>query len=144
MPSLADKIRTLGEMLSQEGITIRVIQGLRTWAEQDALYAQGRTTPGKIVTNAKGGESWHNLGVACDCAPMNSDQTVDWNPAHPQWKRMEELGVSLGMVSGANWLRLVDAPHFQYTSPYPMAEPNDEARQVYLTEGAEAFWATVV
>ena len=143
MPTLAAKIRTLGEMLSQEGITIRVVQGLRTWAEQDALYAQGRTVPGKIVTNAKGGESWHCLGCAVDCAPMNLDGTVDWNAGHQQWKRMEEVGVSLGLVSGANWVRLVDAPHFQLTGAFPMGAPSEEAQQIYQNEGAEAFWQQV-
>ncbi len=47
---------------------IRIVQGLRTIAEQDALYAQGRTKPGKIVTNARGGSSYHNYGVAIDFA----------------------------------------------------------------------------
>jgi peptidoglycan L-alanyl-D-glutamate endopeptidase CwlK len=61
-PKLADKIRTLAEMLAQEGILIRVVQGLRSWNEQDALYAMGRTAPGKIVTNVKGGYSYHCFG----------------------------------------------------------------------------------
>ena len=45
---------------------VRITQGLRTIAEQDALYAKGRTTPGKKVTNAKGGQSVHNYGFAVD------------------------------------------------------------------------------
>jgi peptidoglycan L-alanyl-D-glutamate endopeptidase CwlK len=48
---------------------IRVVQGLRSWTEQDALYAMGRTAPGKIVTNVKGGYSYHNYGMAVDCVP---------------------------------------------------------------------------
>jgi len=144
IPELAAKVHTMADMLLQEGITIRVVQGLRTWAEQDALYAQGRTVPGNIVTNAPGGHSWHNLGCAVDCAPMNPDGTVDWNASHPQWKRMEEVGVSLGLTSGANWTRLVDAPHFQITGQFPEGAPNDEARQIYLDQGAEAFWAEVI
>ena len=143
MPTLADKINTMAEMLAQEGITIRVVQGLRTWAEQDALYAQGRTVPGKIVTNAKGGQSWHNYGCAVDCAPMNPDGTVDWDASHPQWKRMEVVGVSLGLTSGANWVRLVDAPHFQLTGPFPVGAPDEEAMQVYKNEGAVAFWQQI-
>jgi peptidoglycan LD-endopeptidase CwlK len=142
-PALAGKIRQMAEMLSQEGITIRVVQGLRTWAEQNALYDQGRAVPGKIVTNAKGGQSWHNFGCAVDCVVMNPDGTVDWNADHPQWKRMEAVGVSLGLTSGANWTRLVDAPHFQLTGRFPEGAPNDEARQIYLDQGAAAFWQDV-
>jgi peptidoglycan L-alanyl-D-glutamate endopeptidase CwlK len=141
-PALADKITTLAEMLEQESIEIIVTAGLRTWAEQNALYAQGRTAPGNIVTNAKGGESWHNFGVACDCAVLNPDGSVDWNASHPQWKRMEAVGISLGLVSGANWLRLQEAPHFQLTGRFPVS-PDDEARQIYQNEGQAAFWAEV-
>jgi peptidoglycan L-alanyl-D-glutamate endopeptidase CwlK len=138
-PALASKIHALAAQLLTEGIVIIVMQGMRTWAEQDALYAQGRTTPGKIVTNAKGGQSYHNLGCAVDCAPLNPDKSVDWNANHPQWKCMEELGVSLGLVSGANWVRLVDAPHFQLTGRFPVGAPNDEARQLFQ-QSPETLW----
>src|ERR1019366_5531638 len=77
-PQLADKVRQMAENLANQNIDIRVTQGLRTYAEQDALYAQGRTTPGRIVTNAKGGYSYHCFGLAIDCAPsLNGvDQTM--------------------------------------------------------------------
>ncbi len=52
-PVLADKVRQMAATLLQEGIEIRVVQGLRTHDEQAALYAQGRTAPGSIVTDAK-------------------------------------------------------------------------------------------
>jgi peptidoglycan L-alanyl-D-glutamate endopeptidase CwlK len=145
MPWLADKIHAMADILALDPtpITLVVSAGLRTWLEQDTLYAQGRAFPGKIVTNARGGYSWHNFGLACDCIPEVVDGKVDWNGSHYQWKRMEAVGVSLGLTSGANWLRLVDAPHFQYVSPYSEGVPDDEARQIYLNEGAAAFWATV-
>jgi len=50
------------------GVAVRIVQGLRTIEEQNSLYAQGRTKPGKIVTNAKGGQSYHNYGMAIDFA----------------------------------------------------------------------------
>lgn len=60
-------------------ITIRVVQGLRTFAQQQALYDQGRTTPGNIVTKAKAGQSYHNYGLAIDCVPFNPDGlTLNW------------------------------------------------------------------
>lgn len=142
-PRLADAVRQMHDRLLDEGITIIVTQGLRTIAEQQALYEQGRSKPGKIVTNAPGGHSWHNFGLACDCAIENSDGSIDWNASHPAWKRMEAIGVSLGLTSGANWVRIVDAPHFQITGRFPIGAPTDEVRQLMTDSGIEAVWAEV-
>lgn len=139
-PVLAENIYQLSTALIHEGIYIAVVQGLRTVEEQDALYAQGRTAPGKIVTNARGGQSWHNFGLAVDCAPVNPYASIDWNASHPQWKRMEELGVSLGLTSGARWAHLPDAPHFQLTGAWPEAEPTDEVRELCAQGGLKAVW----
>jgi peptidoglycan L-alanyl-D-glutamate endopeptidase CwlK len=141
-PVLSDKIRQMATILEGEGINIIVVSGTRTWGEQTTLYAQGRTALGNIVTDAPAGYSWHNFGCAVDCAPLMPDESIDWNASHPQWKRMETVGVSLGLVSGANWTRLIDAPHFQLTGRFPVS-PDDEARQIFSNEGTEAFWAEV-
>src|SRR5690349_7601657 len=62
------------------GITLVVVQGLRTWAQQQAIYDQGRTKPGEIVTKAKPGQSYHNYGLAIDAVPYKADsKTLDWN-----------------------------------------------------------------
>lgn len=53
------------ECFAKTGIKIRIAQGLRTFAEQAAIYAQGRTAPGKVVTKANAGLSNHNYGLAC-------------------------------------------------------------------------------
>jgi D-alanyl-D-alanine carboxypeptidase len=139
-PRLADLTRQLAAELRAEGTYIRVVQGLRTSAVQDALYAQGRTEPGKIVTNARGGYSWHCMGLAIDCAPMLPDGSVDWNAGHPAWKRMETLGVALGLTSGATWIRIVDAPHFQLTGPWPAAAPTDVVRELLRQGGLAMVW----
>ncbi|MGN7308723.1 M15 family metallopeptidase, partial [Bacillus subtilis] len=63
LTGLLPVVRTATERLIQRsfaiGIPIVITQGLRTVAEQDALYAQGRSKPGKVVTNARGGYSYH-------------------------------------------------------------------------------------
>ena len=141
-PRLADAVRKMHDMLLGEGISIIVVQGLRTIAEQQALYEQGRSKPGKIVTNAPGGHSWHNFGLAVDCAVENPDGSIDWNANHPAWKRMKTVGVSLGLTSGANWVRIVDAPHFQITGRFPEGAPNDEARQL-AQESLENLWKEI-
>lgn len=144
-PPLADKVRELARLLWTEGIDLVVVEGLRSWVEQEALYAQGRTAgvPGQIVTNCPGGHSWHNFGLAVDCAPelaaLGPLVGIDWNPAHDQWKRMEAAAVSLGLVSGANWLRIKDAPHVQMTGRFPTS-PDDEVRLIFEHGGMALVW----
>ena len=53
------------------------IEGHRTWEEQDALYAKGRTAPGSIVTRAKGGFSNHNFGIAMDFGVFRGKSYLD-------------------------------------------------------------------
>jgi peptidoglycan L-alanyl-D-glutamate endopeptidase CwlK len=143
-PSLAASIKQMDVILSQENIVFRVTQGLRTCAEQNALYAQGRAAPGSIVTNAKGGESWHNYGVAVDLVPMDQEPPQpDWNIQHPVWQRMITVGKSLGLYSGSDFACLKDWPHFQRTGRFPIGAPDAEAYQIYIDEGAMAFWAEV-
>jgi peptidoglycan L-alanyl-D-glutamate endopeptidase CwlK len=147
VPLLAVKIRTMETMLADEGIEIMVTQGLRTIAEQDALYAQGRSVPGAKVTNCPGGHSYHNFGLAVDCCPSQfapgKPFTPDWHPEHPSWKRMEAVGKSLGLDSGAYWRTFHDAPHFQLTGRFPEGAPNQELQEL-LHSGMQAVWDAVM
>lgn len=143
-PKLAEKIRSMAEMLSLENITIRAVQGLRSWAQQAALYAQGRDSDGyivdlkKVVTHAKPGTSWHNFGLAVDVAPFDSG-VPDWNSSHPAWKRIVQVGESVGLVSGSTWRTFPDWPHFQLTGRLPVS-PDDAVRAAFETGGQEAVW----
>lgn len=143
-PALAEKIRQMAEALAAEGIYIRVTQGLRTVAEQDALYAQGRTAPGKIVTNCPGGHSYHNYGLAADCCPSTHGPgepfAPDWNESHPAWKRMVQAGEAVGLNCGADWEHFKDVPHFQMTGRYPVGAPTDEVRAIASEHGLAAVW----
>ena len=125
-------------MKMSEGVffDIEVTQGLRTWAEQDALYAQGRTTPGEIVTHAAGGYSWHNFGMAIDLVPEDiTPGQPDWNLNNPVWARMVSIAESLGLVSGAEWHGAdLDVPHVQLTGRFPVS-PNDEVRAIFQQRG---------
>lgn len=134
----------MAEFLDQEQISFRVTQGFRTWAEQDALFAQGRTTPGKIVTNAQAKESWHCYGCAVDIVPMDQEPPQpDWNVEHPIWQRIIQCGKSLGLYSGSDFCHFKDFPHLQLTGRFPIAAPNAEAQQIYANEGMQAFWSEV-
>lgn len=112
-PVMQDKVKAFMEALENKGLQPRITQGLRTIAEQDALYAQGRTKPGKIVTNAKGGTSWHNYGVAIDIAFVNADGSINFNVSD----EIGVLGEAMGFEWGHRWARwgIDDRPHFQLT-----------------------------
>ena len=97
------------------GITLKVTDGFRTVAEQDDLYAQGRTKPGNRVTNAKGGDSNHNFGLAIDVVPMVANGkgklVPDWESTN--FPLIGRIGQSVGLEWGGGWTKLVDMPHFQ-------------------------------
>jgi len=91
---------------------LRVSDGLRTFAEQDALYAQGRTAPGKVVTGAKGGQSYHNYGLAIDIVEIkNGEPNYDID-----YDAIAVIGEKYGFEWGGNFTDLDDRPHFQYTA----------------------------
>lgn len=61
-------------------ISLSVVQGFRTFSQQQALYEQGRTKPGTIVTWSPAGTSYHNYGLAMDVCPyIAGKQGLDWN-----------------------------------------------------------------
>jgi peptidoglycan LD-endopeptidase CwlK len=137
-PGLAKLVREMAAQLEAEGIDIRVTQSLRTMAEQEALYAEGRTEPGAVVTNAQPGYTWHQFGLAVDVAPL-TPQGVDWNTSHPVWGRIVAVGTGLGLMAGAEWRSFPDWPHFQLTGRFP-ATPNDEVRSLFQAEGLPGVW----
>ena len=92
------------------GITIKVISGLRTYEEQNDLYEQGRSKPGRIVTNARGGYSNHNFGIAFDIGVFEAGKYLDDSP---KYKAVGALGTEIGLEWGGNWKSIQDEPHFQ-------------------------------
>lgn len=92
------------------GIKLRVTSALRTWKEQNELYAQGRTKTGKIVTNAKGGQSLHNFGLALDVVEIKNGKAI-WK--NPNWNKIAALGKSIGFAWGGNFKSIKDKPHFE-------------------------------
>jgi peptidoglycan LD-endopeptidase CwlK len=102
--------RTLVNRAAALGIEVKVIAGLRTYAEQDALFAQGRTAPGRRVTNAKGGESNHNFGIAFDIGVFSGKEYL---PESPSYDAVGAIGLDMGLEWGGSWVTLVDKPHFQ-------------------------------
>lgn len=91
------------------GCDVKIISGTRSYMEQDALYARGRTTPGKKVTNAPAGHSNHNFGIAFDIGIFRGKEYCD---EHPLYRELGTLGKSLGLEWGGDW-KFVDEPHYQ-------------------------------
>lgn len=100
----------LNEYASAHGLTVRITSGNRTWAEQDALYAQGRSKPGPRVTNARGGQSNHNYGIAVDVTLFRGTEPV-WESPH--YKKLGAIGQAIGLEWGGAWTSIKDEPHFQ-------------------------------
>ena len=86
----------------------------RSGAEQNVLYAQGRTTPGKIVTRAKAGQSFHQYRVALDLYVVVAGK-IDWSGTNSQWKTMAEIFKKHGFEWAGDWKRFRELPHFQMT-----------------------------
>ena len=110
LPEVQPFARALVQKAAASGIEIKVISALRTYAEQDAVYAQGRTTPGNKVTNARGGYSNHHFGIAFDVGVFSGTKYL---PDSPKYKAVGVLGIDLGLEWGGNWTSIVDQPHFQ-------------------------------
>ena len=105
--------------LHAEGLNFKITSGTRTFAEQAKIYAQGRTAPGKIVTRAKPGSSWHNFGVAYDITLFSGKNPV-WES--PKYTRAGEIGEELGLRWGGRFKSLVDRPHFERTLGLTLAQ----------------------
>jgi peptidoglycan L-alanyl-D-glutamate endopeptidase CwlK len=110
LPQVQPLARAIIEGAAAVGIAIKVISGTRTYEEQNALYEQGRTTPGRIVTNARGGYSNHNFGIAFDIGVFEGGRYLDESPAY---KAVGAIGMKLGLEWGGNWKTIQDEPHFQ-------------------------------
>lgn len=95
------------------GVKWVVTAGRRTMAEQAAIFAQGRTAPGKVVSNARPGSSAHNYGLAADLAPLKKDGSIWWEAPRKIWQQMADEAVKLGLTSGFYFKTIFDAPHVE-------------------------------
>ena len=104
--------------LLPKGYRLRFTHVLRTIEEQNELYAQGRTKKGSIVTNAKGGQSIHNYGLAFDIVILRdldnngTFETADFT-VNEYWKKIASFFKSKGFIWGGDFKSFKDAPHFE-------------------------------
>lgn len=100
-----------------EGIDLLITSTYRDHESQNALFAQGRTTRGDIVTNARGGQSYHNYRVAFDVVPLRNGKPV-WSTKGDDaklWERVGQLGEYVGLEWAGRWKSFREFAHFQFT-----------------------------
>lgn len=109
-PEIRPYARALVRKAQARNITIKVISGTRTYEEQNELYEQGRSKPGRVVTNARAGHSNHNFGIAFDIGIFDNGKYI---PESPLYKAVGAIGQELGLEWGGSWTSIQDEPHFQ-------------------------------
>lgn len=117
------------------GCSYILIGGHRTWEEQDALYAQGRSLPGTRVTMARGGRSNHNFGIAGDFGVfIGKTYLDDSNPekAAKVHKACSLHAAACGLEWGGSWKSIQDAPHYEVATGLSMMQK----RNVYQARGS--------
>lgn len=146
-PKIAGEVLMLFNKANNELLTgnakARVTCGFRTVVEQNLLYNQGRTMPGKIVTNAKGGESIHNYGLAFDFCLIVDKKHASWEWLRDfdgdkvaDWMEFVNLFKAHGYEWGGDWKSFKDRPHLQKTFGKSVSElralPKDAGGLVVL------------
>ncbi|MFC4559962.1 M15 family metallopeptidase [Virgibacillus kekensis] len=119
-PVVEEKMDKLVQRAADKGIEIVITETVRSKIEQNELYAKGRTADGSVVTYARGGESYHNYGLAFDYALRNKDGELIWDINYdgngngkPDWFEVAEIAKDLGFEWGGDWSRFKDYPHLQ-------------------------------
>lgn len=136
LADLHPHVRSMAERLLADaaaaGVPLTVTATLRSLKVQEALYAQGRTCPGCIVTNAKPGYSYHNFGLAIDVVPTELLKLPRWGDT-PQyqartdalWAKVGELGKAVGFRWGGDFRSIRDRPHFEWSDGLTLAQLRD-------------------
>lgn len=132
-------LKVLIEVRNQIGLDMRPTRGLSSFEEQNAIYQQGRTTPGKIVTYAQAGDSWHNYGMAIDSCFRGQDPYLEttFNGA-AKWKKYGDIVAKYGFTWGGNF-KNPDCPHIQMTFGLELSV----VKSLYLQGGIDAVWKQI-
>ncbi|WP_325034719.1 M15 family metallopeptidase [Lentibacillus sp. Marseille-P4043] len=119
-PTVKKKKNTLVKKAKDIGIQVVITEEVRSIKRQNELYAQGRSKRGNIVTYSKGGESYHNYGLAFDYALRAPEGNVIWdiqydgnNNGQSDWFEVAEIAKRLGFTWGGDWKHFKDYPHLQ-------------------------------
>ena len=120
LPVVATKAAAFIAACKAAGIDVLITSTLRDGESQTALYAQGRTAPGHIVTNAKAGQSWHNWACAFDFVPIVNGKAM-WNDTMT-FERCGKIAESVGLEWAGRWSSFKELAHCQYTGGLTLAD----------------------
>lgn len=114
-PWMEYKVKRWIKRCNKKGLKVIITEGFRSVKRQDELYAQGRTAPGNIVTNAKGSwmSSQHQWGIAVDFTNSDDPETKEKETVYNTkvMKKMAKLAKKEGLAWGGDWKGFVDTPH---------------------------------
>lgn len=131
--------RTLGAALNtchSQGLNVFLFEGLRTDDRQLWLYSQGRSSPGKIVTNAKPGDSWHRYGLAGDLVFRLKNGQWVWDG---DYEAVGKIMTAAGFYWGKHFPHFPELDHFEMTFGLTLAE----VKALYLTGGNVEVWKKI-
>jgi peptidoglycan L-alanyl-D-glutamate endopeptidase CwlK len=124
LDDLLPKVQTLAHAFIQScqkaGIEVMIYCTYRDNESQAALYATGRTKPGKVVTNAKAGESYHNYRCAFDFVPMVHGKPA-WND-NALYTQCGQIAEHVGLEWAGRWKSFKETAHCQYTGGLSIAD----------------------
>lgn len=133
-PLFDKQVNDLLKLAKQNGLDVGIHMGLRTFEHQKKLFDQGRTTPGKIITKARPGYSYHNYGLAVDIV-FKDNGKWSWDEKH-DWAFLGELGKKLGLRWGGDFKSIKDRPHFEYNTTLKISD----CLRHYKNGGMENVW----
>jgi peptidoglycan L-alanyl-D-glutamate endopeptidase CwlK len=145
-PVVEENKKILLEQAAAIDIDVVITSKTRTLEEQNELYAKGRSKEGNIVTNAKGGESYHNYGLAIDYALRLDNGEVIWDIEYDEngngiadWLEVAELAKNLGFEWVGDWENFPDYPHLQMDFGLSIQQLQAGLRPAYDEDRREAL-----
>jgi len=140
-PPFAQKILNIYKNFYEKyRLQLRCTDGLRDYDQQEKLFSQGRTTPGKIVTNAMPGQSLHNFGLAADSCFVGNDPYLEKSQdGSLLWKAFGDFCKLEGLSWGGDFKSINDAPHAESFYGYSI----DELNEIYGDVGLDGLWREI-
>jgi len=108
-PDVKTKVKRLMRRMQTLKMPVTLSEGYRSFKKQNDYYAKGRTKAGKKITNAKGGQSYHQYGLAADLI----SKKYGWKPPQNFWETLGIEAKKLGFEWGGDW-KFKDVAHVQY------------------------------
>lgn len=126
IPQAKERAEKFIQLCKDADIDLLVTSTYRDLESQNQLYEQGRTLPGRIVTNARPGESYHNYRCALDVVPIIFGKP-EWDTSNPVWQHIGELGERAGLEWAGRWIHFKEMAHFQYTGKLTLVQLQEGA-----------------